>query len=138
MKVSKKFLKMAEVYKIFCPTDISVDFSEKALESQYLSESKGGIYKFHYNEKNNGVFNGFSLGKHFMDLTIKMWLEDINLQNLVDNNDVSKTLLSIFEIINVSNVKNEYKYPSWFLSKIFPITEEFINNIRYSKLEEEI
>jgi hypothetical protein len=53
------------------------DFSDEAALRMYKAESLGGSHKFPYYENIDGKFNGYALGKHFMDLQLKMWKEDI-------------------------------------------------------------
>jgi hypothetical protein len=53
------------------------DFSDEAALKMYKAESLGGPHKFPYHEKTDGKFNGYALGKHFMDLQMTMWKEDI-------------------------------------------------------------
>lgn len=53
------------------------DFSDAAAWKMYQAESLGGEHNFPYYEKTDGKFNGFALGKHFMDLQLAMWKEDI-------------------------------------------------------------
>jgi hypothetical protein len=79
MKPSKKWMATAKVYVFFAKAyDFEcADFSDEAALKMYQAESLGGSYKFSYHEKFNGNFNGYALGKHFMDLQLKMWKEDI-------------------------------------------------------------
>ena len=70
MKISKKFIKMSEIYKRFVDTNNPCfDFSVQSLESQYKAESVGGVFKFDYAQPNSqGIYNGFAIGKHWMPL----------------------------------------------------------------------
>lgn len=93
--VSKDFLKMAEVYKYFASSYVgTVDFSETALHGMYAYESLGedGLDK---------TTNGYFIGKHWMDTTIKMWIDDIE-----------KGFLFKFELYKDQNL------PKWFLDKV--------------------
>lgn len=133
MKVSQKFTKMSKIYEMFCPSDVQCDFTTAALHNQYLAESKGGIHKFKYSQQFDGKYNGYSVGKHYMDLTIKMWLEDVNKRKLYEDFGepvvVSKTLLVPIELI-MENDTTHWKWPMWFLSKIFDVEIEDIRIIR--------
>lgn len=134
MKISKKFLRMSEIYKLFCPNHLIVDFSEKSLIQQYQSESLGGQHKFAYSTRINAeTYNGYAVGKHFMDLTVKMWKEDINLsdkyETLTGDQQISKTLLLLHEIV-FEKINHEWKWPSWFLGLVFNIPFEKIDDIR--------
>ena len=93
MKISKKFLKMSEIYKIFSYSWESLDFSDKALEEMYDWESKGIKIK----NKNNG----FLVGKQYMDVHIEMWRRDI-----------LEGLLFKFELYE------DNKFPNWWLDKV--------------------
>jgi hypothetical protein len=60
---------MSEVYKIFSRHwEHMLDFSDDALIDMYTSESYGGIVS----DK-----NGFSVGKTYLNVHVKMWKEDI-------------------------------------------------------------
>lgn len=86
---------MAEIYKRFIPaisTDRTIDTDESAMYEMYNYETFG----IPITNRNNGYF----IGKKWMDITIKMWKEDI------DNE-----LLFVFELQNDG-------YPYWFLKKI--------------------
>lgn len=106
MKISKNWLKMAEIYKLFSPP--SYDFSEKAKQEAYLFESKG------IGNKEIGIFqeekiNGYLYGKKMLNITVTMWKEDIE-----------KGLLSMQELY-------QDKFPRWWLNKIFNIRNEARN-----------
>ncbi|TAL62084.1 MAG: hypothetical protein EPN88_13785 [Bacteroidetes bacterium] len=89
-KLSKNWLKMAEIYKRF--SDECLNFSEEAAMDMFLHESTGSDISL----KNNG----FAAGKKWMDVTIKMWKEDIK-----DNLLIPEELL-------------DSGYPDWFLKRI--------------------
>lgn len=92
MKISKKWLKMAEMYKRFATDFPSADFSRKSAEDMFIFESKGiQLLKGHN--------NGFAFGKKWMDVTLAMWKEDIEKGNLF-----------IEELLHDN-------YPKWFLKK---------------------
>src|SRR3569832_393105 len=77
MKPSNKWRKTAEVYKFFARNHPMVDFSEESALKMYQAESLGGKYKFPYYELSNNTYNGYAVGKHLMDMHLKMWREDI-------------------------------------------------------------
>lgn len=99
MKITKKWRRMAEIYKRFCPNEPCYDFSEQSVMDMFSFESTGRP-KLNLTDRNSeGNFNGYLVGKHWMDATIAMWKEDI------DNG-----LLSRFELLD--------DFPEWFLQKI--------------------
>lgn len=88
---------MAEIYKRFTPTQPCYCFSEESALEMFSYESTG-TPKLNLTDKNSeGKFNGYMVGKHWMDATIKMWREDI------DNGLLLAT---------------ELDFPEWFLIKI--------------------
>ena len=68
-RVSRKWLRMAEIYKRFA-CDHQADFTDDAAMAMYLHESTGSPLP-------DARTNGFALGKKWMDVTVKMWKEDI-------------------------------------------------------------
>lgn len=68
--MSQKFLKMAEVYKIFANEWKSMlDFSDVALKEMYEYESRGvPIIR---------PDNGFEVGKKWLNVHVAMWNKDI-------------------------------------------------------------
>jgi hypothetical protein len=67
---------MQPIYRHFGGDDEKLDYSEEAAHEMYRFETTGkGNLKM-------GLFtgdryNGYAVGKHWMDVTIKMWLQDI-------------------------------------------------------------
>lgn len=98
MKITKKWQDMADIYCKFVPNEPCYDFGPKSAEQMFLFESTGNP-KLNLTDKINGKYNGYLVGKHWMDATIKMWREDIN-SGLLNRNE----LLTDF--------------PEWFLTKI--------------------
>jgi len=98
MKPSKKWLKMAGVYKLF---NSSGDFSEAAMVEMYEWESKGigNIGKALFN--NRGICNGYAVGKKWLDVMISMWRRDI-----------SDGLLHPYELYV------DGKFPYWWLDRV--------------------
>lgn len=98
VKLTPKWLKMSEVYRYFAqPWSHLCDFSESAAQEMFLFESRGIPYP--KKEK----LNGFALGKHWMDVTHKMWLEDL-----------SAGLLFKSELYADPNL------PDWWLDQVLP------------------
>ena len=89
---------MAEIYRAFVPNEPCYDFSPKAAEQMYLFESTGKP-KLQVTDRVDGKYNGFLVGKHWMDATIKMWKEDIKSG-----------------LLNKQELKDDF--PEWFLNKI--------------------
>lgn len=99
IKISKKFRKISEIYKIFGIHPKS-DFSQKALEEAFIYESMGiGDEDYRIFSKK---INGYVLGKKWLNVTISMWYEDIKEGILFEE-----------------EVYADGKYPKWWLDKIF-------------------
>lgn len=96
--MTNKWLKMAEIYKRFCPKEDCYDFSERSATDMFNYESTGNP-KLSLTDKVDGKFNGFVIGKHWMDAFIKMWKEDL-----------TAGLLFRLEL--------EQDFPEWFLNKV--------------------
>ena len=97
-KVSNKYLKMSQVYCIFSSSWKDVlDFSDESLVEMYKYESTGSSIK-------NPLTNGFYVGKQWMDVTIKMWREDLN-QKLLRKEELYK----------------DPTFPDWWLNKVLPL-----------------
>ena len=115
MKPTKRWLRMAEVYKRFTGRESGLvdqsdlDFSDEAAAEMFEFETTGR------GDLRTGVFgklrrlgepvektNGYAFGKHRMDLTVEMWREDL-----------PRGLLSVQELIADG-------YPPWFLRRVLP------------------
>jgi len=77
IKIRSKWRKMAEVYRYFCPKEDCYDFSESMALEMYSFESTGQPKFTYYERRSNGKYNGYAVGKHWMDATIKMWNQDL-------------------------------------------------------------
>lgn len=99
MKVTNKWKRMGEIYKRFCPIEDCYDFGKQSEINMFLFESTGNPKLCLTDKSENGKFNGYLVGKHWMDVTIEMWREDI-----------VECLLSRKEL--------EEDFPEWFLTKI--------------------
>ena len=92
---------MAEIYKIFAHDYLHCcSFDEKAAQDMFVAESLGKFLA--YNSKNeNGKFNGYAVGKHWMDVTISMWAEDIKTG-----------------MLRKKEITDDPKFPLWWSEKI--------------------
>ena len=106
MRISKKYAPIVEAYLYFSKGFESADFSEQAKLDFYLYESTG-TPRIKYSElQSNGMYNGYAIGKHMMDVTLSMWREDILCGNLIkfeiysDNEipDFIKSIVSDFMV----------------------------------------
>ena len=72
-KVTPKYRKMAQVYKIFASGWDNLDYSEQALQEMYDYEStgKGNIAISVFNKSNNA----YAVGKKWTDVQVSMWLD---------------------------------------------------------------
>ena len=88
---------MAEMYKRFAIDEPGMDFSEEAAQAMFDYESEG------HGDLSLSIFsntrNGYAIGKHWMDVTISMWKEDLVFGTLTKQ-----------ELIQ--------DYPKWFLVKV--------------------
>lgn len=83
MRISKKYLKIAEGYLYFSKSYDHIDDSDEAMRNMYSYETFGHP-RIKYNElQENGKYNAYAIGKHWMDVTIAMWREDIINGNLI-------------------------------------------------------
>jgi hypothetical protein len=97
-KVSKKYLRMSEVYQIFSSSwKHTLDFSEDSLIDMYQYETYGTQIK-------DKQTNGFYVGKQWMDANIKMWRED--LEN---------------KLLSKQELYEDKTFPHWWLDKILPL-----------------
>lgn len=71
MKPSKKWREMSLIYARFAKDWPLADFSEDAAAALFLAETHGTKLP------ETKTPNGFALGKKWMDVTLKMWREDI-------------------------------------------------------------
>ena len=93
MRISKKWLEMAEIYKRFAKGYPQADFSNEAAIAMYAHETHGN------NLERTDKINGFELGKKWMDVTLAMWREDI-----------PQGLLTVKELLDDG-------YQEWFLKR---------------------
>jgi hypothetical protein len=113
-RISAKWRRMAEIYKLFCYIDLAesmsehcqrcvndyndyYDYSEEAALQMYIRETYG-----EYIDLPSGKLNGFQIGKQWMDLTItEYWIPDLKNKEL-----------SCLDLYNT--------FPKWFLDKVLP------------------
>ena len=74
---SKRWKDSAEMYKYFSKGFGSLSFSDKAAKDMYDYESTGKPIFQYYDKRYNGKCNGYAVGKHWMDVNIAMWKEDM-------------------------------------------------------------
>ena len=88
---------MCEVYKYFSRSwEHCLDYSEESMLELFISESYGDVKC----KENNGFYHG----KRWLNVTVKMWLEDI-----------PKGVLFKKELYNDPDL------PDWWLDKIFKV-----------------
>jgi hypothetical protein len=92
-KISKKWLKIADIYKKFAIDYPFADFSDSAAYNMYAYESHGIPLP-------DTSTNGYALGKKWMDVSIASWKEDIPQMGLL-----------VSELV-------ESGYPDWFLRRV--------------------
>lgn len=102
-RIGKNWLKFQPIYRFFCYNDECYDFSDKAAYEAFLYESQGkGNHKFGSCQRTK-KWNGYIVGKHWMDVNVKMWREDIQ-----------KGLLKKYELYSDPEMKNFH----WWLDKV--------------------
>lgn len=101
--ITKPFKQMAEVYKVFAKDWKHVcNFGPVSLDQAFKAETYGREHKRSYSKKmGNGRLNGFLVGKHWMDVTLAQWKEDI-----------PQGMLFKYELYR------EGQFPSWWLDKV--------------------
>lgn len=93
MKRSQAWNQMAAVYRLFVERT-GLDFSENAADAMYAFESSGLPLA-------DWTANGFAVGKHWMDVTLAMWR-----QNLRSG------------LLTKSELADDPRFPSWWLEKV--------------------
>lgn len=93
---------MSEIYKLFVSEEENLDFSEEAMFESYLYESRGiGDFKQCLFSSSPKRPNGYIVGKHWMDVTVKMW-----------NEDIKTGILYVEELYG--------QFPNWWLDRVLP------------------
>lgn len=115
--MTDKFKKMCEVYRLFAePWAHVCDFSDKAMQEMFEFETfgRGRIEITGFNTM--GIkSNGFAVGKKWVNVTVEMWLDNIQRFGLEYQ---AKELLKDREI------------PKWFIRDFF---RSFLKKQGYSK-----
>ena len=113
MQISKKWRKIQPIYRYFGGEECRLDYSEDAALKMFLFETygKGNLKR---NLFSSNSLNGYAVGKHWMDVTIKMWLKDLQ-----------EGLLDLHELYT------EYPQWHWWLDKM--ITKPLRNSLRKLK-----
>lgn len=75
-KISKKYLRLASVYRRFAGRNEPLDFSKEALIECYEHETHGKEVKSYYGKEAHKN-NGYIYGKWAKDVSVAMWIEDI-------------------------------------------------------------
>lgn len=94
MKIGKKWLRMAEIYRRFSKDYPQADLSDEAAMAMYRHETFGDPMP------KASQLNGFELGKKWMDVTVAGWKEEIPQLGLL-----------------VSELQED-GYPDWFLERV--------------------
>lgn len=101
IKPSKRWLKIAKIYKFFAePWKHICDFSDEAAIEMYIFESKGVGDISVGKRRMNDLYNGFAVGKHWLDVTVTMWREDVQAG-----------------ILWANELFDDERLPHWFLVK---------------------
>ena len=99
---TKKWIETSECY-MYCMESMRhhsdcYDFSDEAASTMFSYESTG-CPVLRYNERNGkGLYNGFAVGKHWMDVLLADWKDDIR-----------NGLLSKYEILSDPKIPNKLK-----------------------------
>lgn len=90
MRISPKYMKIADCYLYFAKDFLqNSDTSHDALTDMYSFETFGKPRIKYSQLQNNGMFNGYAIGKHWMDVTLAMWKEDVANGHLIKNEILS-------------------------------------------------
>lgn len=77
MKISRKWKRLKPIYRHFGGDSPNLDYSDKAALDAFTCETYGNpkitLGVMNKQEK----YNGYFIGKHWMDVTIKQWLQDL-------------------------------------------------------------
>lgn len=95
---SKKYKRIAEAYRFYA-SNIDADFSEKAL-IEFFNYETFGKPVIKYNQTYDGMYNGYAIGKHWLDVNLAMYREDILIGNLtkyelLQDNDIPELVKDI-------------------------------------------
>lgn len=76
MRISKKYDRITAAYQYFAGT-LDADYSTRAKEDMYAFETFGTPRINYAVPDDDGNYNGYAVGKHWMDVTLAMWHEDL-------------------------------------------------------------
>lgn len=76
-EVSERWKRIAQIYVYFAYSNDSMDFTPEAAKAFYGYESTGTPRVAYHEKQPNGLYNGFAVGKHWMDVQLSMWAEDL-------------------------------------------------------------
>ena len=115
---SKRWLKKAEIYKLFAKGFGNLDFSERAAKElyDYESQGKGNIEIDTFARSSNG----YAVGKKWCDVQVSSWLNDFKNNRL-------------FARMCLEEMYLKKQLPKWFLDSIFykpfPLFKNMIDKI---------
>ncbi len=102
-RVTDRFKKMCEVYKIFAK-DWDCDLSDEAMQEMFEYESLGvGNISIAGFNVTNKLPNGFAVGKKWLNVQVSYWLEDCKTRGW----------------FNVLDELYSDRFPNWWLDEIF-------------------
>jgi len=77
-KPSTKWRRIQPIYQYFAGESEVLDFSDDAAVAMFLWESRGeGDLRLGLFQQTGDKYNGYAVGKHWMDVTVAMWNTDI-------------------------------------------------------------
>lgn len=85
--LTDKWLKQAEAYKYVASGYDKLDFSNAAAEAMFSYESFGEPSLRYYSKNEGGLYNGYAVGKHAMDVMLAFWREDL-LKGLLSKHEL--------------------------------------------------
>lgn len=140
MKITDKFRRQSKVYKLFAEYE-NLDFSDEALKELFEYESNGigdcDIENQHYRYlKINKKINGYAIGKRNLNITVSMWLKNIDCGwgNLITDIYCSKFPKWWIGSIFREFLKEKGKFYTEFLNKPFHVKAQ-IKLAKYKRKE---
>jgi hypothetical protein len=110
-KMSKKYLRMAEVYKRFGGEGL--DYSDSAKRAFYDYESRGVGSGFDVTSIYTPTNNGYAIGKKWLNYHISEWKKDV----VTDSNPLYPKGTGI---VFSWEIMEDYSDIDWLLKKTFP------------------
>ena len=106
-KITKNFLKMSEIYRIFSRHwQDQLKYDETSLLEMFKYETLGEAIA-------NPEINGFYVGKHWMDVNISMWNEELKTGYL-----------------NRLELYDDGTFPEWWLDKVINSGVKYVRQER--------